>query len=221
MNSALLGEKSARKVKVLIAEDEEFIQSLVANALDKSGYETLKVGNVSDALSAMDSFDPHVIISDLDFGPGPDGADLLTKVNEDKPWVGMIVLTAHSSPELAVHGKARIPSSAIYLVKSQLETIDNLVTAIEESIIKSSPTLRAANEIEGKFTLSASQCEILRMMADGLSNSAIAEERAITLRAAEALIQRTFQALDIKSDPKANSRVVAVRMWQQGKVVLG
>ena len=221
MNTAQLGEKLARKVKVLIAEDEEFILSLIANALDKSGYETFKVRNVSDALAAMYTFDPHVIISDLDFGPGPDGADLLTKINEIKPWVGMIVLTAHSSPELATHGKSRIPSSAVYLVKSQLETIEDLVISIENSIIQATPVPRDTSANEDKFVLSASQCEILRMMADGRSNSAIAAERGITLRAAEALIQRTFQALDIKSDPKMNSRVVAVRMWQQGKVVLG
>jgi DNA-binding NarL/FixJ family response regulator len=216
-----MAEKPQRKVKVLIAEDEEFIRNLVANSLDKSGYETCKVGNVSDALAAMETFDPHVIISDLDFGPGPDGADLLTKVNQDKPWTGMIVLTAHASPELAVHGKSRIPKSAIYLVKSRLDSVENLLSAIEESIIKSTPELNEAAASEGKIVLSTSQCEILRMMADGLSNAAIAEERGITLRAAEALIQRTFQALGIKSDPKVNSRVVAVRMWQQGKVVLG
>ena len=221
MSTAQLSEKPVRRVKVLIAEDEEFIRNLVASALEKSGYETCKVESVSDALAALHTFDPHVIISDLDFGPGPDGADLLTKVNEEKPWTGMIVLTAHSSPELAIHGEARIPATAVYLVKSRLEAIEDLVAAVEQSIIKSNEGSQVADLKDGKIILSASQCEILRMMADGLSNSAIAEERAITLRAAEALIQRTFQALDIKSDPRVNSRIMAVRMWQQGKVVRG
>ena len=58
------------------------------------------------------------------------------------------------------------------------------------------------------------------MLADGLSNAAIARERNITLRAAEALIQRTFAALDVKSDPNINARVHVVRLWQQGKVIV-
>ncbi|MSY02835.1 MAG: hypothetical protein F2672_03925 [Actinobacteria bacterium] len=68
--------------------------------------------------------------------------------------------------------------------------------------------------------MSATQGEILRMIADGLSNAAIARERGVTLRAAEALIQRTFSALGVKGDPDLNSRVIAVRLWQQGKVVV-
>jgi hypothetical protein len=40
------------------------------------------------------------------------------------------------------------------------------------------------------------------------------------LRAAEALIQRTFTALGVSGDSTINPRVVAVRKWQQGKVVV-
>ena len=58
------------------------------------------------------------------------------------------------------------------------------------------------------------------MLADGLSNASIARERGITLRAAEALIQRTFVAMGVKGDPNLNSRVVAVRLWQLGKVIV-
>ena len=57
-------------------------------------------------------------------------------------------------------------------------------------------------------------------LCDGLSNASIAKERDITLRAAEALIQRTFQALGVNGDPSVNPRVVAVRMGHQGKVAV-
>jgi DNA-binding NarL/FixJ family response regulator len=71
-----------------------------------------------------------------------------------------------------------------------------------------------------KLVISSNQAEILRMLADGLSNASIARERGITLRAAEALIQRTFVAMGVKGDPNLNSRVVAVRLWQLGKVIV-
>jgi hypothetical protein len=57
-------------------------------------------------------------------------------------------------------------------------------------------------------------------IADGLSTASIAKERDITVRAAEALIQRTFLALGVNGDPNVNPRVVAVRMWHQGKVAV-
>ena len=122
----------------------------------------------------MDDFDPHVVVSDLDLGPGPDGADLLFKVEQTRPWTGMVVLTAHASPELALHGASRIPESATYLVKSQISSTDYLRTAIEESIVHPGAINMIKRNSEDQYVVSASQGEILRMIADGLSNAAIA-----------------------------------------------
>jgi DNA-binding NarL/FixJ family response regulator len=207
-------------IKVLLVEDEEFTRTLIRDSLIKVGMNVLDVSSVQSALSVMEDFDPHVVVSDLDLGPGPDGADLLFKIEQTRPWTGMVVLTAHASPELALHGASRIPSSATYLVKSQISSTDYLKTAIEESI--ATPGMKAAisKNAEDQYVISATQGEILRMIADGLSNAAIARERNVTLRAAEALIQRTFAALGVKGDPDVNSRVLAVRLWQQGKVVV-
>jgi len=207
-------------IKVLLVEDEEFTRTLIRDSLEKIGMNVVDVGSVQAALAVMDDFDPHVVVSDLDLGPGPDGADLLFKVEQTRPWTGMVVLTAHASPELALHGASRIPESATYLVKSQISSTDYLRTAIEESIVHPGAINMTKRNSEDQYVVSASQGEILRMIADGLSNAAIARERDVTLRAAEALIQRTFAALGVKGDPDVNSRVIAVRLWQQGKVVV-
>jgi DNA-binding NarL/FixJ family response regulator len=207
-------------IKVLLVEDEEFTRTLIRDSLTKIGMTVVDVGSVHDALVVMDDFDPHVVVSDLDLGPGPDGADLLYKVEQTRPWTGMVVLTAHASPELALHGASRIPESATYLVKSQISSTEYLKAAIEESIVTPGAKSAANKNSEDQFVISSTQGEILRMIADGLSNAAIARERNVTLRAAEALIQRTFAALGVKGDPDVNSRVIAVRLWQQGKVVV-
>jgi DNA-binding NarL/FixJ family response regulator len=207
-------------IKVLLVEDEDFTRTLIRDSLMKIGMHVIDVGTVQDALAVMDDFDPHVVVSDLDLGPGPDGADLLFKVEQTRPWTGMVVLTAHASPELALHGASRIPENATYLVKSQISSSEYLKSAIEESIVHPGATGNIKKNSEDQYVISATQGEILRMIADGLSNAAIARERNVTLRAAEALIQRTFAALGVKGDPDVNSRVVAVRLWQQGKVVV-
>ena len=207
-------------VKVLLAEDEEFTRAMIKDSLANLGMQVLAVASVHEAIEALEDFDPNVVLTDLDFGPGPDGADLLTHVDEKRPWTGMVVLTSHASPELALHGNSRIPESAIYLVKSQISSSQHLLMAIEESIVKTGKLEKPSKNNEDQFVVSATQGEILRMIADGLSNAAIARERGVTLRAAEALIQRTFSALGVKGDPDLNSRVIAVRLWQQGKVVV-
>ena len=207
-------------IKVLLVEDEEFTRILIRDALTNIGMNVLAVTSVNQALAEIEVFDPNVVVTDLDLGPGPDGADLLNKVEEERPWTGMVVLTAHASPELAVHGGRTIPDGATYLVKSQISSASSLKSAIEESIASPGLSQKAVKNSEDQYIVSSMQGEILRMIADGLSNAAIAREKNVTLRAAEALVQRTFTALGVKGNPDVNSRVVAVRLWQQGKVVV-
>ena len=209
-----------KAIRVLVVEDEDFTRTMVGEMLAASGLEVQAVASVSEALRHMEDFDPHVVLTDLDLGHGPDGADLLTKVAEVRPWTGMVVMTAHASPELAINDAARIPEQAGYIVKSDIHSIQNLISVIKESIITPGNLNGTDSANEEKITITTTQAEILRMIADGLSNSAIAEGRGISLRAAEALIQRTFVALGVSGDSSINPRVVAVRKWQQGKVVV-
>ena len=207
-------------IKVMLVEDEEFTRNMVGEMLTTSGVTVSSVASVAQALATIDAFDPHVVLTDLDLGHGPDGADLLLKVFKERPWTGMVIMTAHASPELAISDSSRIPDPTVYIVKSEIKSIANLLLAIEESIEKTGKFQTNFVASGEKITVTASQAEILRMIADGLSNASIAKERDITLRAAEALIQRTFQALGVNGDPSVNPRVVAVRMWHQGKVAV-
>jgi DNA-binding NarL/FixJ family response regulator len=209
-----------RSIRVMLVEDEDFTRTIVSEMLNASGIEVHPVGSVADALQAIEEFDPHVVLTDLDLGHGPDGADLLTKVLEERPWTGMVVMTAHASPELAINDASRIPEQAGYIVKSELHSIQKLISTIEESIMMPGDFRGTANSNEKKVTITSNQAEILRLLADGLSNASIAEARGISLRSTEALIQRTFLALGVNNDPSINSRVVAVKMWHQGKVIV-
>ena len=212
-----VGQKT---IRVLLVEDDDFTRNVVREMLVASGIEVEQVASVAQAIESLDGFDPHVVVTDLDLGHGPDGADLLTKIADERPWIGMVVMTAHASPELAINDASRIPEHAGYIVKSELNSIQKLITLIEESIIM--PGNFTGNDVAGdeKITITSTQAEILRLIADGLSNASIAQTRGISLRAAEALVQRTFAALGVNGDPDINPRVVAVRMWQQGKVVV-
>jgi DNA-binding NarL/FixJ family response regulator len=207
-------------MRVLVVEDEDFTRTMVGEMLSASGIDTKPVASVAEALQVMEEFDPHIVLTDLDLGHGPDGADLLTKVALERPWTGMVVMTAHASPELAIKDASRIPEQAGYIVKSEIHSIRNLISVIEESIIMPGNFNGTDSQGEEKITITAAQAEMLRMIADGLSNSAIAEARGITLRAVEALIQRTFVTLGVSGDSTINPRVAAVRKWQQGKVVV-
>jgi len=214
----LMSDKKA--IKVLLVEDESFTRSIVTESLNNAGMDIKSVGSVNEALKVLEEFEPNVVLTDLELGPGPDGADLLSKIYEQRPWTGLVAMTAHASPELAIPNADRIPESTIYIVKAQISSIGALVAAIEDSISKSERPVEAKRDLTDKIVITGHQAEILRLLADGKSNASIAKERGITLRAAEALVQRTFAALGLKGDEDTNSRVAAVRLWQMGKVIV-
>ncbi len=207
--------------RVLIAEDEEFTLNLLSEVLTAADFEVSAVQNVAEAIATIESFDPHALITDLNFGvSGPSGADLLAYIDANHPWIGKIVLTSHSSPTLAVPGGMTLPDDVTYMVKSELKSISNLITAVNDSITKSNSVKPTPPEDGERIIISQAQGEILLLISEGLTNSAIAKKRGTSLRATETLVQRTFAILGLKNDEDFNPRVLAVRMWQQGKVVI-
>ena len=212
---------NAFKARVLVAEDEEFTLNLLREVLEGAKFQVEAVTKVSDAISRIESFDPHAVITDLNFGvTGPSGADLLQFLEKEHPWIGKVVLTSHASPSLAIPNGVTLPSGVTYLVKSELGSITDLVTAVESSISNLSYEFVKPVVENDRILISSTQGEILLLLAEGYTNSAIAKKRGTSVRAAETLVQRTFASLGIKNDEDFNPRVLAVRMWQQGKVVI-
>ena len=131
------------------------------------------------------------------------------------------MLTSHTSVQVALGINRRIPERAVYLVKSRITSLADVEEAIFDSITRTSAEDSVAPDpADGRFELSASQGEILRLMSEGLSNSAIAARRETTLRSTESLVARTFATLGLSNDPNVNARVLAVRMWLQGQVII-
>jgi DNA-binding NarL/FixJ family response regulator len=206
------------KLKVLFVEDDQFTQRTVAELLNHHGVEVLAVKSVSEAIICFPEFDPHAVLTDLDLGAEPNGGDLLRYLNKHYPWIGKVILTAHPSPEIALGGKHNLPDDVTFLIKSLVDgqaMYDAILNSIEATQKPQNMSLEAN---DASMFVSKSQGELLRMLAEGLSNSAIAQKSAMTLPATKSVIHRLFVALGLDSDANTNQRVMAVKMWQQGKV---
>lgn len=206
--------------RVLVVEDEGFTRAAVSSALESDGFSVVTVATASQALRALSEHDPHALITDLDLGPGPNGVDLACRVAQERPWVGVVILTAHQSVHLAVGATHDLPAGSVMLIKSQLGSMHDITAAVEQSISQAEQETPQREILDSRPVVSEVQAETLRLMAEGLSNAGIAQRRGTSLRAAEASVQRTLQALGITADPLMNSRVLAVRLWQTGQVTV-
>ncbi|MEN9967818.1 MAG: hypothetical protein RL036_1051 [Actinomycetota bacterium] len=207
---------------VLLVEDDSFTRQLISNALEQRGFAVTSCESVAVAIGLVTRIEPHVIVSDLDFGRGASGLDLLRLVNRDFPWIGLVALSAHSTPMLV--GEGSLPDGTAYLVKSEISDLDEIALAINESISRIADQSRIESnldEIQGahrEHFVSKAQAETLRLLSQGHTNQSIADLRGTSLRAAETMIQRTYKSLGLTRETKRNNRVEAVSLWRQGKV---
>ena len=86
--------QTAFKVRILLAEDEEFTLNLLRELPSGANFQVQAVENVTDAIAKVGSFDSHAVITDLKFGIiGPSTADLLQCIEKEHPLAGKLVLT--------------------------------------------------------------------------------------------------------------------------------
>ncbi|MGH1526596.1 LuxR C-terminal-related transcriptional regulator [Leifsonia sp. L25] len=205
-----------RTLRAVVADDDVFTASMVASALRSTGIEASQATTAAEAWGIILQVEPNAVVTDLDFGAGSDsGAELLWRVHRELPWVGLVVLTSHLSPELAV-GDDALPPSVVYLVKSQVKDVDVLVAAVDAAIVGGDH--RTAEPTGDVRTVTRAQAEVLRLVASGASTRRIAAQRGTSVRAVETMLARLYQALGVDADEQANPRVTAARMWQQGRV---
>jgi len=205
--------------RVVVVEDEAFTRNLVAGSLIAEGWQVEACETIAQALSVIEACEPNAVMCDLDLGAGPSGVDLCRRLAEDYPWIGLVVLTAHTSSELAVPGSVGLPAEVVYVVKSTVGSPGELSAAIEAAI-GGSFNATSGDARSGTIEVSAEQGEVLRLLARAYSNTAIAEERGTSVRAAEAMVQRIFVALGIENQPETNSRVAAANMWDSGRIMI-
>jgi DNA-binding NarL/FixJ family response regulator len=202
--------------RVVIAEDDDFTRSLVAESLRTEGFE-VREARLPDEAWELVGDDTHALVTDLDFGHGISSGPLLRRMADERPWVALVVLTSHLSPELAVSEADRMPDDLVYIVKSRLRRAGDIADAVRDAL--SGRGSRPPTDTEERAAaVTAAQADMLRMLASGLTTKAIAERRGTTVRAAETMLARLYSALGVDGDASTSPRVEATRLWLQGRI---
>ena len=200
--------------KVLIVEDEPLLRSLIAANLEADGFEVVAVGSAAEARSVVDNFDPDVALLDIELGTGPTGVDLALILRSRTPEIGLVFLTHIPEPRgVGIDNKA-IPKNAAYLNKERVSDHAVLREAIDAALRdKVRGNFRDDKKAHALVDVSRSQLAVLQMVALGMSNAQIAEERGTSVRAVENLVKRAFIAAGIDLEAGGNPRVAAAREY--------
>ena len=200
---------------VVIVEDDAFLRSLLADALDKVGFETSTAASAADAKRIIKVVNPDAVVLDIELGPGPNGFDIAENLRKTSPDVAIVFLTNLPDPRFAGRDNKSVTKHTAYLNKQMLSDTSTLVDALESVLTERGvPAYRQHEDANRPLAnLSKTQIQVLQLMAEGKTNQQIADARQRSLAATESAITRTLEALGVDAQAEQNVRVAAAMRY--------
>jgi DNA-binding NarL/FixJ family response regulator len=199
-------ETTSERLSVVVVDDHRLTAMGIADSLRARQITVSATAHsVAEAVRSVGEHQPDVVCVDLDLGPGPSGLDLATVLRAKYPRMGIVVLTAYEDPRLFIPELERLPHRVVYLVKQRIDSADDLVNAV--SLAQQYATGSANQPIPERFFLTRAQAALLRLVAQGLSNQAIAVELSLTEDSVAKSVNRLAKRLSVSRSERTNLRV--------------
>lgn len=208
-------------MRVVIADDVMLTREGIARLLDEAGIDV--VAQAEDAeglLREVRLKQPDAAIVDIRMPPShtDEGLVAAQRIRADHPAIGVLVLSQYVEPSYAMRLLAEHPERVGYLLKQRVFDVAILVDALRritdgETVVD--PTI--VSRLVGRrrrhhplAELTTREREVLGLVAEGLSNGAIASRLFVTERTVEAHVKQVFLKLGLAINPESHRRVLAV-----------
>ncbi|HZO61001.1 MAG TPA: response regulator transcription factor [Solirubrobacterales bacterium] len=211
---------------MVLAEDSYLVREGLEQVLAAApGIEVVATcADLDSLLAAVDSGRPDVVVTDIRMPPTEtdEGIRAAAALRESRPEVGVVVLSQHDDPAYALALLDTGSEGRAYLLKERVHAGGQLIAAVEEvskggsvidsKIVESLVRVRSGQQ-SPLAELTAREREVLAEIAQGKSNSAIAESLVLTKRAVEKHINAIFMKLGLAQADDVSKRVKATLIF--------
>jgi DNA-binding NarL/FixJ family response regulator len=214
-------------IRLVLAEDSFLVREGIRRLLETQ--DELEVvatcGDLDELFGAVASERPDVVITDIRMPPTErdEGIRAARRLRETSPEIGVVVLSQYSQPGYALELLESGSEGRAYLLKERVEDLEQLTGAInavaaggsviDPKVVESLVAARAHAERSTLSELTPREREVLREMAQGKNNAAIAEALVISERSVEKYVHAIFTKLGIAWEENVNRRVKAVLLY--------
>lgn len=191
-------------LRVVVADDHGLTLSAVSDSLQVNGLEVeARAAGAREAVDAVVKHQPDALVIDLDLGPGPSGIHVAIRLRQRFPALGVVILSGYADPRLMSSVLPAAPAGTVYLVKQQVADISAVVSAVCTAVERASAGAPASVPAIG---LTRSQVAVFDLVAEGLTNVAIAERLHIAEDSVAKTVNRIAKRLNIGKSADTNTR---------------
>lgn len=206
-------------MRIVIGEDSVLFREGLTRLLSEAGHRVeAAVGHAGQLMDAVREHDPDLVIIDVRMPPSmtDDGARAAQQLRAERPTLPVLLLSQHVETRHSV-GLAATGGFG-YLLKDRVLRIDDFLdalcrvaaggSALDPEIVGALLTpLRRGDPLT---RLSAREKEVLAVVAEGRSNTAVARALILTERTVETHMRSIFQKLGLPDSNDDHRRVLAV-----------
>jgi serine/threonine-protein kinase len=208
-------------VRVVVADDSLLTRQGIVRLLEAAGVEVVAEAEDAPGLLRHVSVErPDVAVVDIRMPPThtDEGLVAAQQIRAEHPDVGVLVLSQYVEPGYALRLIEQHPERVGYLLKERvfdgavlvdaLRRIADDETVVDPTIV--SRLLGRRRRQDPLAELTAREREVLSLVAEGLSNRAVAARLFVTERTVEAHIKQIFMKLRLPESAEQHRRVLAV-----------
>jgi DNA-binding NarL/FixJ family response regulator len=211
-------------LRVVVADDSVLLREGLVRVLGESGVSVIAAYSDADQLlAALEADRPDLIVLDVRMPPTfrDEGVRAAIRARELKPGVGILLLSQYVEVAYAQELLSAGTGGVGYLLKDRVASLDELRDAIDR--IASGGTVldpEVVAQLIGRrhdplATLTPREREVLALMGEGRTNTAIASALVIGTGAVEKNVTSIFQKLGLDDSGTDHRRVLAVLAWLQ------
>jgi DNA-binding NarL/FixJ family response regulator len=222
-----LGDIVGSMIRLILAEDSFIVREGLQEIL--STHPAIDVVEACDdlhgLLDAVERHDPHVVVTDIRMPPSntDEGIQAAATLRESHPHVGVVVLSQYGDPAYALALLESGSDRRAYLLKERVHDVGQLVFAVEAvaaggsvidpKIVEVLVAARARGDGSSLADLTDAEARVLAEIAQGKSNTAIAESLQLSKRAVEKHSHSIFRKLGLANSAEVSKRVKAALLF--------
>lgn len=207
-------------MRVVIAEDSVLLRAGLAELLRGAGYEVAAVPDADQLLREVEQNPPDAVVADVRMPPThtDEGLRAAVLIRRSNPGIAVLVLSQYVEERYAVDLIAADTGGVGYLLKDRVADVTEFLdalwrvieggTALDPEVV--SQLLVRSRRKDPIATLSAREREVLGLMAEGRSNTAITEALVLSHGAVEKHVSSIFTKLALPPHEQDHRRVLAV-----------